>query len=83
MLGNPLNIDRRTVRDYGAEWQRFDQSRVGAAEVARMFGEYFAASPWDTFPPRAEGFDAGCGSGRWATRRRGAVLVRGGTTGVS
>jgi SAM-dependent methyltransferase len=66
MLGNPLNIDRRTVHDFGAEWQRFDQSGVGAAEMARMFGEYFAVFPWEALPPRAEGFDAGCGSGRWA-----------------
>ncbi len=66
MLSNPQNLDRETVRDFGAEWQRFDQSGVVAAEMARMFGEYFAVFPWDDLPPNAEGFDAGCGSGRWA-----------------
>jgi SAM-dependent methyltransferase len=31
-----------------------------------MFGEYFAIFPWASLPAAAEGFDAGCGSGRWA-----------------
>ena len=66
MNGNRENIDRATVRDFGAEWQRFDQSGVSEDEMARMFGEYFAPFPWDRLPPNAQGFDAGCGSGRWA-----------------
>lgn len=66
MRGNPQNIDHATVRDFGAEWRRFDQSGVGDAEMARMFAEYFAVFPWDSLPPNAAGFDAGCGSGRWA-----------------
>jgi|SRR5579875_302786 len=66
MTGNDENIDRATVRDFGAEWQRFDQSGVSDGEMARMFGEYFAVFPWEKLPPNAEGFDAGCGSGRWA-----------------
>ena len=32
----------------------------------RVFGDYFAIFPWDQLPPDAEGFDIGCGSGRWA-----------------
>ena len=60
------NIDRATVRDFGAEWRRFDQSAISDAERARMFGEYFAVFPWEKLPPGAQGFDAGCGSGRWA-----------------
>jgi SAM-dependent methyltransferase len=66
MTGNHDNIDRATVRDFGAEWQRFDQSGVSDDEMERMFGEYFAPFPWDKLPAGAEGFDAGCGSGRWA-----------------
>src|ERR1700723_3137974 len=62
----PDNIDRATVRDFGAEWARFDQSGVPDAEIERMFNEYFAPFPWDKLPPDARGFDAGCGSGRWA-----------------
>lgn len=66
MSGNPENIDHATVRDFGAEWRRFDQSRVSDEEMAGMFGEYFAVFPWEILPPNAVGFDAGCGSGRWA-----------------
>ena len=66
MPKNRDNIDRATVRDFGAEWQRFDQSGVADEELLRMFGEYFAPFPWDKLPPSAVGFDAGCGSGRWS-----------------
>jgi SAM-dependent methyltransferase len=66
MIGSRDNIDRATVRDFGAEWQRFDQSAVSDSEMARMFGEYFAVFPWEALPPGAQGFDAGCGSGRWS-----------------
>jgi ubiquinone/menaquinone biosynthesis C-methylase UbiE len=62
----PANLDRAVVDDFGAEWQRFDQSGVTEPEMARMFGEYFAVFPWERLTPDAVGFDAGCGSGRWA-----------------
>jgi len=35
-------------------------------EHRRLFDEYFSIFPFDDLPPEAEGFDAGCGSGRWA-----------------
>jgi SAM-dependent methyltransferase len=66
MQSNPVNLDRATVDDFGREWRRFDQSAVSGAELQRSFAEYFAIFPWDSLPPDAVGFDAGCGSGRWA-----------------
>src|SRR5205823_2431012 len=66
MESNRHNLDRATVDDFGREWQRFDQSSVSSGEVRRRFGEYFALFPWDSLPSDAVGFDAGCGSGRWA-----------------
>ena len=66
MQGESDNLDRATVRDFGREWQRFDQSAVSQEENARTFREYFTIFPWDTLPREAVGFDAGCGSGRWA-----------------
>lgn len=66
MLSNTGNIDQQTVRDFGEEWQRFDQTGVAGAEMQRMFAEYFQVFPWDGLPQGAKGFDAGCGSGRWA-----------------
>src|SRR3954467_12274592 len=66
MQGDIENFDQKTVHDFGREWQRFDQRAVSAAEQERSFGEYFALFPWESMPPDAVGFDAGCGSGRWA-----------------
>jgi ubiquinone/menaquinone biosynthesis C-methylase UbiE len=60
------NLDAATVADFGREWDRFDQSSLDAAELAQMFDAYFAIFPWSSLPADARGFDAGCGSGRWA-----------------
>jgi SAM-dependent methyltransferase len=60
------NVDPQTVASFGDEWQRFDQQSMPAAEAEQVFGDYFAIFPWDKLPPYAEGFDMGCGSGRWA-----------------
>jgi SAM-dependent methyltransferase len=66
MHSNPENLDRATVSDFGHEWQRFDQGGIPHEERMRLFDEYFAVFPWQSLPPVAAGFDAGCGSGRWA-----------------
>ena len=60
------NLDPKTVASFGDEWTRFDQSDVAVAEARKTFEEYFALFPWELLPPDAEGFDMGCGSGRWA-----------------
>jgi ubiquinone/menaquinone biosynthesis C-methylase UbiE len=65
-VNNAANLDRTTVRDFGREWQRFDQDGVADAELLRLFEEYFAIFTWQSLPQHAVGFDAGCGSGRWA-----------------
>lgn len=60
------NIDPRTVAGFGEEWQRYDQTALSPAEWAELFARYFAIFPWATLPQDPEGFDLGCGSGRWA-----------------
>jgi ubiquinone/menaquinone biosynthesis C-methylase UbiE len=60
------NLDPKTVASFGDEWSRFDQSGMADDEARKVFDEYFAVFPWDALPPDAEGFDMGCGSGRWA-----------------
>jgi len=65
MTRNP-NLDPSTVSSFGDEWMRFDQQGMCPVEAHRVFGDYFAIFPWDQLPPNAEGFDMGCGSGRWA-----------------
>ena len=64
-MGDP-NVDELVVADFGREWQAFDQSDVPPEELARQFESYFAVFPWELLPEGAVGFDAGCGSGRWA-----------------
>ena len=60
------NIHQQTVISFGDEWSRFDQSSMSDDEAKKVFNEYFAVFPWSMLPENAEGFDMGCGSGRWA-----------------
>jgi SAM-dependent methyltransferase len=60
------NIDSQTVESFGAEWRHFDQSDLDASELQSIFDAYFSIFPWDKLPIKSEGFDMGCGSGRWA-----------------
>ena len=60
------NIDEKTVKSFGDEWGRFDQSALSSAESSKIFQDYFSIFPWDDLPIDSEGFDMGCGSGRWA-----------------
>lgn len=60
------NLDERTVSGFGDEWSRFDQSELSPAELEALFQKYFHIFPWEKLPKGAEGFDLGCGSGRWA-----------------
>ncbi len=63
---NNVNKDSKTVAGFGDEWERFDQSDLEANEHRKLFEKYFKIFPWDVLPSNAEGFDMGCGSGRWA-----------------
>jgi len=60
------NLDAATVESFGSEWAKFDQSALKDAELTRLFECYFGIFPWHLLSPDAEGFDMGCGSGRWA-----------------
>jgi ubiquinone/menaquinone biosynthesis C-methylase UbiE len=60
------NVDLETVKSFGDEWSRFDQSELSATEAGKIFDEYFAVFPWDKLSKNASGFDMGCGTGRWA-----------------
>lgn len=60
------NIDQKTVESFGDEWSTFDQSSISDDEAYKRFNEYFSVFPWEELPQEAEGFDMGCGSGRWA-----------------
>ena len=60
------NLDHRVVKSFGEEWSRFDNQRLEVDELEEMFSFYTSVFPWEDLPDGSEGFDAGCGSGRWA-----------------
>ncbi len=61
------NIDPSTVAGFGEEWHAFDQGdELPAIEQKRLFEAYFSPFPWHDLPSAPDGFDLGCGSGRWA-----------------
>lgn len=72
MTGAPLdksrNIDQATVDGFGAEWAAYDQSGLEKSEYDALTDAYFGIFPFESLPADAEGFDLGCGSGRWAAR---------------
>ena len=65
-MKNDSNLDDATVKSFGDEWSRFDQTELEDEEARRIFDEYFAVFPWGVLPADACGFDMGCGTGRWA-----------------
>ena len=60
------SLENDTIKSFGDEWSRFDQSQLPDAEARKIFDEYFSIFPWQALPADAIGFDMGCGSGRWA-----------------
>jgi glycosyltransferase involved in cell wall biosynthesis/2-polyprenyl-3-methyl-5-hydroxy-6-metoxy-1,4-benzoquinol methylase len=61
-----VNVHPETVEGFGDEWTTFDQQSLSASELRESFEAYFRIFPWNALRPDAVGFDAGCGSGRWA-----------------
>ena len=64
--GRRANVDDATVASFGDEWRHFDQSQLSDSELSDIFKNYFRIFPWQALSSDAEGFDMGCGSGRWA-----------------
>jgi SAM-dependent methyltransferase len=60
------NADIKTIDGFGDEWHRFDQSDMSSSEHEKLFKKYFNIFPWYSLPANPQGYDMGCGSGRWA-----------------
>ena len=60
------NIDHKVVEEFGNEWNEFDQSELSEEELNSIFNDYFRVFPWEKISKSSQGFDLGCGSGRWA-----------------
>lgn len=60
------NIDKKTVEGFGEEWELFDQKNFDGAAFEDLANTYFKLFPFSQINDSHEGFDMGCGSGRWA-----------------
>jgi SAM-dependent methyltransferase len=63
---NNDNLDIKTIEGFGEEWDSYDQTEMEEDEHHDIFDRYFSIFPFSGLPANAEGFDLGCGSGRWA-----------------
>ena len=59
------NINNQVVNDFGDEWKYYDQSGANL-KLHEAFSQYFCIFPDKYLNSNSVGFDAGCGSGRWA-----------------
>ena len=59
------NINQEVVNDFGKEWDKYDQSKLNL-KLEEAYLQYFHLLPEKYLNSNATGFDAGCGSGRWA-----------------
>ncbi len=60
------NLDKSTIKSFSDQWVRYDQTGMTHKEALRIFKNYFSIFPWKKLSKSAEGFDMGCGTGRWA-----------------
>jgi len=60
------NIEKKVIQDFGNEWDNFDQSTIKSIELKKAFDQYFKIFPQSYLNKKLEGFDMGCGSGRWS-----------------
>jgi SAM-dependent methyltransferase len=60
------NVDLDVVSHFGKEWKSYNQSVLSSTERLTEFNKYFSIFPWEKISNKSIGFDAGCGSGRWA-----------------
>lgn len=66
MQSNNNNRDDKVIEEFGSEWILYDYSDFDHEKLFANFMQYFEIFPWDLISNNAEGFDMGCGSGRWA-----------------
>tara|TARA_B100001113_G_scaffold275113_1_gene229708 strand:+ start:405 stop:1235 length:831 start_codon:yes stop_codon:yes gene_type:complete len=59
------NIDDKVVNDFGKEWEAFNHQDMNQSLLDSAFDSYFHLFPFKDLID-GEGFDMGCGSGRWA-----------------
>jgi len=61
-----MNKDEKVIEEFGEEWARYSYDNIDEEKLYENFQQYFGVFPWQLISDRSEGFDMGCGSGRWA-----------------
>jgi len=59
-------IEKKVIEDFGDEWNNYNQSDINKIELNKVFNLYFNNFPKKFLNKKYQGFDMGCGSGRWA-----------------
>ena len=60
------NQSENVIKDFGLEWEEYNQIDLDRQELLDLFGKYFSIFPFKKISKKSVGFDMGCGSGRWA-----------------
>jgi SAM-dependent methyltransferase len=60
------NDEIKTINSFGDEWEKFDQNSLDQKYLEYDFKKYFKVFPFDLIDKSSEGFDMGCGTGRWS-----------------
>ena len=63
---NKNKLEEKVIKDFGNEWNEFNQSGLKTEELESNFLQYFNIFPLNELDLSKTGFDLGCGSGRWA-----------------
>ncbi len=66
MIMNDKNIEKKTIIDFGNEWDLYNQLELNQIEKEKIWLDYFSIFPSCKLNKKSVGFDFGCGSGRWA-----------------
>ncbi len=59
-------LEQTVIDDFGEEWSTYTQNKLTPEERKHAFQQYFDIFPFERVGSDSEGFDMGCGSGRWA-----------------
>tara|TARA_B100000989_G_scaffold157485_1_gene117623 strand:- start:302 stop:1123 length:822 start_codon:yes stop_codon:yes gene_type:complete len=61
-----MNKDERVIKEFGEEWVKYSYNKANKDKLYENYQQYFKIFPWNIINSNSEGFDMGCGSGRWA-----------------
>jgi len=60
------NRNTKVIEEFGEEWSRYKYDNIDEAKLLENFKQYSSIFPWGIISDQSEGYDMGCGTGRWA-----------------